>query len=89
MLPVVATHAETGVQITLYAALTAVFSVMLQPLTGLGIPYLVTAVVAGVWFVGESIRLLRHPERAMLLFRYSNVYLTVVFSAMAVDVLVA
>ena len=88
MLPVVASHHETGIQIVLYAALTAGLSVMLQPLTEMGLIYLITALVTGVWFVWESIRLLRDPGRAMLLFRYSNLYLTVLFSAMAVDALV-
>jgi protoheme IX farnesyltransferase len=88
MLPVVADHQETGLQIVLYAALTVVLSLMLQPLTGLGLVYLISALVSGFWFVWESIRLLRDPGRAMLLFRYSNVYLTVLFSMMAVDALV-
>jgi protoheme IX farnesyltransferase len=88
MLPVVASHEETGIQITLYAALTTGLSLMLVPLTGLGLIYLITAMVSGAWFVWESLRLLRDPGRAMLLFRYSNVYLTLVFSAMAVDALI-
>jgi len=47
MLPVVATHEETGLQIVLYAAATTGLSLMLQPLTGLGLTYLITAMVAG------------------------------------------
>jgi protoheme IX farnesyltransferase len=88
MLPVVSSHAETGLQIVLYAVLTAGLSLMLQPLTALGLPYLITAGVSGAWFVWESVRLLRDPGRAMLLFRYSNVYLTILFVTMAVDALV-
>jgi len=88
MLPVVATHQETGLQIVLYAVTTVGLSLMLQSLSSLGLIYLTTAMVAGAWFVWESIRLLRDEQRAMLLFRYSNVYLTVLFSAMAVDALV-
>ncbi len=88
MLPVVASHEETGIQIVLYAALTTGLSLMLQPLAGLGLVYLITAMVTGAWFVWESIRLLRDQRRAMILFRYSNVYLTLLFSAMAVDALV-
>ena len=88
MLPVVASHEETGMQIVLYAALTAGLSLMLQPLTDLGLIYLVSAAVVGAWFVWESIRLLRDRARAMLLFRYSNVHLTLLFSMMAVDALV-
>lgn len=88
MLPVVATHQETGLQILLYAAATTGLSLMLAPLTELGLIYLITAMVSGGWFVWESIRLLRNPARAMLLFRYSNVYLTVLFASMALDALI-
>jgi len=88
MLPVVVSHTETAVRIVLYAAMTTGLSLMLQPLTGLGLPYLVTAMLAGAWFVWQSLRLLRDPARAMLLFRYSNIYLTILFSMMAVDTLV-
>jgi protoheme IX farnesyltransferase len=72
----------------MYSALTVGLSLMLQPVAGLGLPYLAAALAAGAWFVWESIRLLRDEGRAMLLFRYSNVYLTVLFAAMAVDALV-
>jgi protoheme IX farnesyltransferase len=88
MLPVLAGHRETSLQITLYAVLTVGLSVMLQPLTGLGLPYLITAMAAGAWFVWECLRLMRDEGRAMLVFRYSNVHLTLVFAAMAVDALV-
>ena len=88
MLPVVAGIRETALQIVMYAVLTTGFSLMLQPVAGLGLPYLVVAMASGAWFVWESLRLLRDEERAMLLFRYSNVYLTVLFAAMAVDALV-
>jgi protoheme IX farnesyltransferase len=88
MLPVVAGIRETSLQIVMYAVLTTGFSLMLQPVAGLGLPYLVVAMVSGAWFVWESLRLLRDERRAMLLFRFSNVYLTVLFAAMAVDALV-
>ncbi len=87
MLPVVAGARHTAVQIVLYAAMTAGLSLMLQPVAGLGTPYLVSALVLGGWFVIESLRLFADPDRAMLLFRYSNVYLTLLFAAVAVDAL--
>ncbi len=87
MLPVVAGARHTAVQVVLYAAMTAGLSLMLQPVAGLGTPYLVSALVLGGWFVIESLRLLADPDRAMLLFRYSNVYLTLLFAAVAVDAL--
>lgn len=88
MLPVVAPHRETAMQILLYAAATVGLSLMLQPLTALGPIYLTVAGVSGVWFVAECIRLVRDERRAMLVFRYSNVYLTLVFAAMALDAVV-
>lgn len=87
MLPVVAGARHTAVQIVLYAAMTAGLSLMLQPVAGLGTPYLVSALVLGGWFVAECLRLLRNPDRAMVLFRYSNLYLTLLFAAVAVDAL--
>ncbi len=87
MLPVVAGVRHTAVQIVLYAAMTAGLSLMLQPVAGLGTPYLVSALVLGGWFVAECLRLLRNPDRAMVLFRYSNLYLTLLFAAVAVDAL--
>lgn len=88
MLPVVAGFRETARLIVLYAALTVGLSLLLQPVAGLGLPYLAVAMASGAWFVWESWRLLGDELRAMLLFRYSNVYLTVLFSAMALDALV-
>jgi protoheme IX farnesyltransferase len=88
MMPVVAGPHHTAVQIVLYAALTTGLSIMLQPVAGLGNIYLVSALVLGAWFIVESFRLLRDPGRAMRLFRYSNVYLTLLFAAVAVDALV-
>ncbi|MCP4308201.1 MAG: protoheme IX farnesyltransferase [bacterium] len=50
--------------------------------------YLTVAVVAGVAFLAGTWMLRDHPEAAMKYFGYSNGYLSVIFIAIAVDVLV-
>ena len=50
--------------------------------------YLAVAAVAGVAFLVGTWLLRNHPEAAMKYFGYSNVYLSVIFIAIAVDVLV-
>lgn len=88
MLPVVAGERHTSLQILLYAVLTVGFSIMLQPVAGLGVPYLASAGTLGAWYGAEGLRLLRNPDRAMRFFRSSNVYLALLFAAMAIDTLV-
>ena len=50
--------------------------------------YLTVAAVAGVAFLTATWMLRDHPEAAMKYFGYSNVYLSVIFISIAVDVLV-
>ena len=50
--------------------------------------YLATALIAGVAFLAGTWLLRGHPEAAMKYFGYSNLYLSVVFIAIAVDILV-
>ena len=50
--------------------------------------YLVVAAVAGLAFLAGTWMLRDHPEAAMRYFGYSNVYLSVIFIAIAIDVLV-
>jgi protoheme IX farnesyltransferase len=88
MLPVVAGVRNTTVQIFLYAVVVAGLSLLLHPVAGLGPIYLVAAAVLGAWFVADALRLTRDPRRAMLLFRDSNLYLALLFAALALDVLV-
>nr|NIR39273.1 protoheme IX farnesyltransferase [Actinomycetota bacterium]NIS33981.1 protoheme IX farnesyltransferase [Actinomycetota bacterium]NIU68787.1 protoheme IX farnesyltransferase [Actinomycetota bacterium]NIV88882.1 protoheme IX farnesyltransferase [Actinomycetota bacterium]NIW30639.1 protoheme IX farnesyltransferase [Actinomycetota bacterium] len=46
------------------------------------------ASLLGAWFIVEAARLSADPERAIFVFRASNVYLTLLFAAVAVDVLI-
>jgi protoheme IX farnesyltransferase len=50
--------------------------------------YLSTAVIAGIAFLAGTWALRDHPEAAMKYFGYSNVYLSVIFIAIAADVLI-
>jgi protoheme IX farnesyltransferase len=88
MLPVVAGARATSIQILLYAVLLTGISLALFPVAGMGWVYLVAASLLGAWFVFEAVRLYRNRARAMVVFQFSNVYLTMLFAAVALDVLV-
>ncbi len=88
MLPVVVGERETARRIVLYSALLVGVTLLLYPAAQMGRWYLAAALVLGAGLVGASLRLLRRPDTAMSLFRFSNVYLTLLFAAIAVDVLV-
>jgi protoheme IX farnesyltransferase len=91
MLPVVRGEAETARQIVLYSIVLVMVSLLLFPVAGLGLIYLVAAVLLGVVFLGYALRLWRRARdgrAAMALFRYSVSYLTLLFVAVAVDTLV-
>ena len=88
MLPVVAGEESTARQILFYAISLTGISLLLYSVADLSAVYLVAAIVLGTGFVIGAVRLLRHPGRALSLFRYSNVYLALLFGAVALDVLV-
>jgi protoheme IX farnesyltransferase len=87
MLPVVRGPEETRRQILLYSLVLFAVSLLLLPLGHLGPVYGATAVVLGGWFVWRALRLWRSLSAAepIRLFRYSIVYLAVLFAAVAVD----
>jgi heme o synthase len=88
MLPVVAGEKETTLQITLYAAAVAFVSLMLYPAASLGPIYLVSAIALGIGFIGSTLLLARDRGKAMAVFKFSNVYLALLFAAAMLDVLV-
>jgi len=88
MLPVVVGERETTLQIALYAAVVAAVSLLLQPAASLGAVYLVSAIGLGIGFIVMALALVRDRSRAMLVFRYSNIYLALLFAAAMLDVLV-
>jgi protoheme IX farnesyltransferase len=88
MLPVVAGVEATANQIVAYAVALTGVSLLLHPVAGLGWVYLVAASGLGGAFVVEAVRLRSDRRRAMRVFQLSNVYLTLLVSALAVDVFV-
>jgi protoheme IX farnesyltransferase len=90
MLPVVTSFTRTARQILGYTVALWVVSIAFAPIAGMGAIYLVAAVVLGGVFVAYAVRLLREGTgaSAMRLFGYSISYVTLLFSAMAVDELV-
>jgi protoheme IX farnesyltransferase len=87
MLPVVAGEKETTLQITLYAAAVAFVSLMLYPAASLGPIYLISAALLGSAFIGSTLLLARDRSKALSVFKFSNIYLALLFSAAMLDVL--
>lgn len=87
MLPVVRGPEETRRQILLYSLALFSASLLLVPVAGMGPVYLGTSVVLGGWFVWRALRLWRgtSPAESMRLFRFSIIYLGLLFAAVAVD----
>ena len=89
MLPVVAGESATVRQILLYSISLTGITLLLKPVAELGAVYLVVAVVLGAGFVAGAAMVMTRPGKAMALFRYSNLYLALLFGAVALDVLTA
>jgi protoheme IX farnesyltransferase len=90
MLPAVETPAKVARAMTMYCAATVVVSLALVWVADVGPVYAVTAGVLGAVFLGGTIALGRAPSAAgsMRLFSFSITYLSVLFVALTVDVLV-
>jgi protoheme IX farnesyltransferase len=90
MLPVVATLRRTAGQILLYTVLLVAVTVVFAYVGHMGPLYLASALVLGAVFFAYALKLRRvaTPKAAMRLFTYSITYLTLLFAAMAGDVLV-
>ena len=90
MLPVVATMRRTAGQILAYTVLLVAVTLLFAAVGHMGALYLVGALVLGALFIVFALRLRRDqsPRAAMALFRYSITYLTLLFVAMAGDVLI-
>lgn len=90
MLPVVRSLHATAVRIVVYAVAVWVLTLVFAPVAGMGAVYTIAAVVLGALFTGLSVGVLRteSPSVAMRLFSFSISYVTLLFAAIAVDVLV-
>ncbi|HEX9123697.1 MAG TPA: heme o synthase [Actinomycetota bacterium] len=87
MLPVVRGEEETRRQILLYTLVLVATSLLLYPLGRMGPVYLAASVVLGGMFVHRAMRLWRERNRALALslYRFSILYLALLFAAVAVD----
>jgi len=89
MLPVVKGDDETRRQIFLYSLALFGTTLLLYPVASMGPIYLSTAIGTGGVFVYRALELWRRPsaEGSWRLFKYSIVYLTALFGAVALDAL--
>jgi len=95
MLPAVASIRRTTREMAWYTVLLVAVSLVLVPIAHLGAFYTSVAAVSGAVFIAMAVRLWRLAVRglaternAMRLFGYSITYLTVLFGAVAADVLI-
>ena len=97
MLPVVAPAHEVGKQIVLYSWVMVATSLLLWPVADTGIFYPVAAAVLGAFFLVEAHRMWRRTKgtedlttiQPMRLFHSSNLYLSLLFVAVALDPLIS
>jgi protoheme IX farnesyltransferase len=91
MLPVVKGVPAAVRQIVAYAVVTVLVSLVLPFTIAMTPFYAVAAVALGAFFVvgAELLRRDPTPERAIRLFTFSNTYLALLFTAVAVDTLLA
>lgn len=87
MLPVVRGEAETRRQILLYAVGLVVLTLLLTPLGLMGGLYFGAAVLLGAQFLLHALRLWRDGSQrcALRLYKYSILYLALLFGAMVLD----
>ena len=90
MLPAVVPPEEAARKMIGYTVAMVATSLLLVPVGDLGLIYLVVAVVCGALFLAGSVDLVRDPtpQRSMRLFAFSISYVTLVFGALTLDVLV-
>jgi protoheme IX farnesyltransferase len=89
MLPAVESVAVTSRKMTAYTVVLWAITLVLAPVADLGWLYLGSAIVLGALFTGGCIALWRRPSTkgAMRLFSFSITYVTLLFLALSLDVL--
>ena len=91
MLPAVESFERVAWQIIWYSVALVGVSVLFAVVAHMGPTFWAVALLAGAFYVFSAVRLRRAggtPKAAMALFGYSISYVTIIFAAMAVDVLV-
>ena len=88
MLPVVQGAPAAATRILGYAVLVAAVSLLLPFVSPVGVVYVAAAALLGAAFVAQAVQLRRDPSatRAIAFFHRSNLYLALLFAAVAVDV---
>jgi protoheme IX farnesyltransferase len=92
MLPVVRSTKTVVSQIVIYSWAVAASTLLLIPVANMGLIYAVTALAGSAWFVLAAHKLYREGQKGELkkpmnLFHLSNLYLTALFVAIALDAL--
>jgi protoheme IX farnesyltransferase len=94
MLPVVASMERTTLEMLVYTVVLAAFSMLVGPVAHLGLIYAISALLLNAGFIAMTAQLYLKARKgeaggaeAMRVFHYSITYLTVLFVAMAADVL--
>jgi protoheme IX farnesyltransferase len=87
MLPVVRGDRETGRQIIIYSVALLIVTVIPAALSLFGLLYLATAIVLGIILLALAVKLYYSLDRrwALRLFRYSNLYLALLFLGLVLD----
>jgi heme o synthase len=90
MLPAVATAEVATRKMLGYTVIMIATTLVMIPVAELGLIYAIAAVICGALFAWGSVDLARHPtpQRSMRLFGFSISYVTLLFAALTVDVLV-
>jgi heme o synthase len=90
MLPAVVPFAQAARAMLVYTVALVAASLVLVPVAELGWIYGVASVVLGAGFVYATVRLARNPtpQRSMRVFAFSITYVSVLFAALTIDVLV-
>jgi protoheme IX farnesyltransferase len=87
MLPAVVGSKTAANWVVIHVACTVALSLWLQPVAAFGVVYSTVAVASGLVFVWMGVQLLRQPgpAQAWALFKYSGVYLGLLFLSVLVD----
>ncbi|MEY2401904.1 MAG: heme o synthase, partial [Ilumatobacteraceae bacterium] len=90
MLPAVETAEVTARKMAGYTVVMVLSTLVLIPVADLGLIYTIIAVVAGGAFLWSTVDLGKNPtpQRSMRVFGFSITYVTLLFAAMTIDVLV-
>ncbi len=90
MLPAVVPFSEAVRQMVGYTVALVATTLVLVPVADLGLIYIVSAVVLGATFIAATLWLGHNPtpQASMRVFGFSITYITVLFGAMTLDVLV-